>query len=88
VGGKPVRAREAETLLVGGSLAERIGASADAARTAIDPDSDIHASKEYRAHLAGVLTERAIRIAYDRALAAAPTAQDIRRTLEMMSRYA
>jgi aerobic carbon-monoxide dehydrogenase medium subunit len=88
VGGKPVRAREAETLLVGGSLAERIGASADAARTAIDPDSDIHASKEYRAHLAGVLTERAIRIAYERALAAAPTAQDIRRTLEMMSRYA
>ncbi len=88
VGGKPVRAREAETLLVGGSVPERIGASADAVRTAIDPEADIHASKEYRAHLAGVLTERAIRIAYKRALAAAPAALDVRRTLETMSRYA
>ncbi len=88
VGGKPVRAREAETLLVGDSVPERIGASADAARTAIDPEADIHASKEYRAHLAGVLTERAIRIAYERALAAAPAALDVRRALETMSRYA
>ena len=37
----------------------------DAARTAIEPEADIHASKEFRAHLAGVLTERAIRLAYD-----------------------
>src|SRR5262249_19936197 len=64
VGGKPARAREAETLLAGGSVDERVGAAADAARSAIDPEADIHASKEYRAHLAGVLTERAVRLAY------------------------
>jgi carbon-monoxide dehydrogenase medium subunit len=88
VGGKPVRAREAETVLVGGSVPERVGATADAARTAIEPEADIHASKEFRAHLAGVLTERAIRLAYDRALATAPSALDVRRTLETMGRYA
>ena len=88
VGGAPARAREAETLLVGGSVSERVGAAADAARSAIDPEADIHASKEYRAHLAGVLTERAIHVAYDRALAAAPSALDVRRSLEAMSRHA
>jgi aerobic carbon-monoxide dehydrogenase medium subunit len=88
VGGKPVRAREAETLLLGGSVPERAGAAADAARTAIEPDADIHASKEYRAHLAGVLTERAIRVAYERALQAAPAALDVRRALETRQRRA
>jgi carbon-monoxide dehydrogenase medium subunit len=88
VGGKPVRAREAETLLVGGSVLERVAAAASAARTAIDPEADIHASKEYRTHLAGVLTERAIHRAHERALAGAPAALDIRRTLETLGRYA
>ena len=88
VGGKPVRAREAETLLLGGSVPERAGAAADAARTAIEPEADIHASKEYRAHLAGVLTERAIRLAYERAMQTAPAALDIRRALESMQRRA
>jgi aerobic carbon-monoxide dehydrogenase medium subunit len=88
VGGLPVRAREAETLLVGGNVPERAGAAADAARTAIEPEADIHASKEYRAHLAGVLTERGIRLAYERALRTAAAALDVRRTLETMSRYA
>ena len=88
VGGTPVRAREAETLLIGSSVLERVSAAADAVRSAIDPDADIHASKEYRAHLAGVLTERAVRLAYERALANAPAALDVRRALETMSRYA
>jgi aerobic carbon-monoxide dehydrogenase medium subunit len=88
VGGKPVRAREAETLLVGGSVYERASAAANAARSAIDPDADIHATKEYRAHLAGVLTERAIRLAYERAVSRAPAALDVRRALETMSRHA
>src|SRR5579872_7362055 len=87
VGGKPVRVREAETLLVGASVAERAAAAADAARSAIEPDADIHASREYRAHLANVLTERAIRVASERALARAPAALDVRRALETMSRY-
>jgi aerobic carbon-monoxide dehydrogenase medium subunit len=88
VGGKPVRAREAETLLVGGTVAERASAAANAVRTSVDPDADIHASKEYRTHLAGVLTERAIRIANERALAGAAAALDIRRALDTMGRYA
>jgi hypothetical protein len=54
----------------------------------IDPDPDIHALKEYRTHLAGVLTERAIRLAHERALAQAPAALDVRRALETMSRHA
>jgi carbon-monoxide dehydrogenase medium subunit len=87
VGGKPVRAREAETLLLGGTVEERVGAAADAARTAIEPEADIHASKEYRAHLAGVLTERAIRIAQHRAQPT-PAALDARRALESMQRRA
>ncbi len=36
-----------------------------AARAAIDPGDDIHATAEYRRHLAGVLTVRAIRQALD-----------------------
>ena len=88
VGAKPLRARMAETVLIGGSVPERIAAAADAVRTSIDPDADIHASKEYRIHLAGVLTERAIRVAYERALAVAPAPRDGRRALETMDRYA
>jgi carbon-monoxide dehydrogenase medium subunit len=88
VGGKPFRAREAETLLVGGNVSERVGAAADAARTAIEPDADIHASKEYRSHLAGVLTERAIRLANERAVERGAVALDPRRTLETMQRRA
>jgi aerobic carbon-monoxide dehydrogenase medium subunit len=88
VGGKPVRAREAETVLVGGSMVERASAAANAARSAIDPDADIHATKDYRAHLAGVLTERAIHVAHERARASAPAALDVRRALETMSRQA
>ena len=88
VGGRPARAREAETLLVGGRVPERALAAAEAARSAIDPDADIHATKEYRTHLAGVLTERAIRLAHERALGLAPSALDVRRTLESLSRHA
>ncbi len=101
VGGHPERAREAETLLIGGSVQERANAAANAAKTSIDPDADIHASKEYRAHLAGVLTERAIRLAGERAIFSgsnldpdsnpnpnAPAALDVRRALETLGRYA
>jgi carbon-monoxide dehydrogenase medium subunit len=88
VGGKPARAREAETVLIGGSVPERSSAAANAVRTSIDPDTDIHATKEYRAHLAGVLTERAIGLASKRAIADAPAALDVRRALETLGRYA
>lgn len=41
-------------------------AVAEAVRAAIDPQDDIHATAEYRHHIAGVLTERAIRQALSR----------------------
>jgi carbon-monoxide dehydrogenase medium subunit len=47
------------------------GANAlDALAAAIDPQSDIHASADFRRHLARELTQRAVAAAYDNALAA------------------
>jgi aerobic carbon-monoxide dehydrogenase medium subunit len=68
VGGVPVRAKEAEALVTGGPLdAARVDAFTDAVRAAVDPQSDIHATAEYRRHLAGVLAVRALRRAVERA---------------------
>ncbi len=68
VGGRPVRAREAERHLVGETLADHVlAAVAEAVRQAIAPESDIHATAEYRRHLAGVLAVRALRLAAERA---------------------
>ncbi|MCU1656495.1 MAG: molybdopterin dehydrogenase FAD-binding protein [Pseudonocardiales bacterium] len=43
-------------------------AAAVAAREQVEPEPDIHASADYRRHLAGVLTERALREAHAEAL--------------------
>lgn len=68
VGDRPVRAREAERRLTGESLAPAVLAdAAEAARRAIDPGSDIHATAAYRRHVAGVLVQRALRLAAARA---------------------
>src|SRR5262249_58605512 len=68
VGDGPVRAREAETLLAGQPLTPALVAEAVAAvRRAIDPGGDIHATAEYRRHVAGVLVGRAITAAGARA---------------------
>jgi len=68
VGDRPVRAREAEALLAGESLTpSRLADAAAAVRRAIDPGGDIHATAEYRRHVAGVLAGRAIRLAAARA---------------------
>ncbi len=88
VSGKPVRACEAETLLVGASVPERAAAAAEAARSAIDPETDIHATRAYRTHLAGVLTERAIRLAHERARMLAPSSLDVRQPLGSLGRHA
>jgi carbon-monoxide dehydrogenase medium subunit len=67
-GGAPVRARAAETALVGHPLVpERLDAAAAAVREAVDPPSDIHAPAAYRRHVAGVLAVRALRRAAERA---------------------
>ena len=42
-------------------------AATDLARQQVDPEADIHASADYRRHLAGVLTARVLAQAYDAA---------------------
>ena len=69
VGDGPVNARQAAEMLIGQApTPEAIGAAAEkAADDEIDPGSDIHASAEYRRHLAQVLARRALTQAFDRA---------------------
>jgi carbon-monoxide dehydrogenase medium subunit len=62
---KPVRAKDAEALLVGreaGSSAFRD--AAEAARAAFEPFGDIHASSEYKSELVAVMTRRALERAF------------------------
>ena len=68
VGDGPVEAHQASELLVGKDLSsELMRAAAETAKGEIDPGSDIHASAEYRRHLAGVLSFRALSKAFERA---------------------
>ena len=64
VGPGPVRARKAEERLrgerLGESLFQHISSSVS---EELEPDSDLHASAEYRRRVAGVLTRRALVIA-------------------------
>jgi aerobic carbon-monoxide dehydrogenase medium subunit len=72
VGATPVRAAEAERLLAGRSPSEALWEeAAEAVRAAVEPDGDIHASAEYRKHVSGVLTQRALREALTRVKEAA-----------------
>jgi len=58
----PVRLRAAEEILERDGLGESaIEAAAARAAELVQPDSDVHASADYRRHLTGVLTARAIR---------------------------
>lgn len=70
VGDGPVNARQAAGMLKGQAPApEIIQATAEAAaENEIDPGSDIHASAEYRRHLAKVLARRALTQAFERAI--------------------
>lgn len=71
VGPTPVVAREAARALVGAKLSPK--ALEDVGRRvseSVTPDSDLHASSEYRKHVAGVLTRRALARAAERAIGA------------------
>ncbi len=68
VGPTALRATEAETLLAGQKLDEELTLRAIASvRAAISPETDLHASSDYRRHLAGVLAGRALAAAWRRA---------------------
>lgn len=63
----PVRLRAAEEILEREGLSDAsVEAAAARAAELVEPDSDIHASAEYRRHLTRVLTRRAIRRAWAR----------------------
>ena len=69
VGDGPVAAQQAVGMLKGAELTPESMrlAARTAAQEDIDPGSDIHASAEFRRHLAEVLAYRALQKAYDRA---------------------
>ena len=69
-GARPVRARACERYLTGKEPTERnLRLAGQRASAGIDFLSDIHGSAEYREHLTGVFTGRALAAAVDRAAA-------------------
>lgn len=71
VGDGPIEARQAAALLAGEVLSEEAleAAVAHAGNEEIEPTDDIHASAEFKRHLARVLSRRALRKAAERARA-------------------
>jgi CO/xanthine dehydrogenase FAD-binding subunit len=68
IGPTALRASEAEGLLIGHSLEpDLVSRVIGAVRAVIEPETDLHASSDYRRHLAGVLTGRALAAAWRRA---------------------
>jgi len=68
VGPTALRATAAEDLLIGQALEpDLVSRVIDAVRATIEPETDLHASSDYRRHLAGVLTGRALAAAWRRA---------------------
>jgi CO/xanthine dehydrogenase FAD-binding subunit len=68
VGPTALRATEAEGLLIGHALEPDLtNRVIEAVRATIEPETDLHASSDYRRHLAGVLTGRAFAAAWHRA---------------------
>ncbi|MBS0529983.1 MAG: xanthine dehydrogenase family protein subunit M [Proteobacteria bacterium] len=69
VGETPMRASEAEALLEGQPYSDGlVDAAINAIRASVEPNTDLHASSDYRRHLVGILAERAIRKAWTRAM--------------------
>ena len=60
-GSVPVRVPEAESMLVGNKpSAETFASAAGIVAATVEPSADIHGTKNYRKHLAGVLTRRGL----------------------------
>ena len=69
---RAVRASEAEALLAGRALDQAsLDAACEAARACVSPNTDLHASSDYRRHLVEVLTAKALDAAWRRAREAA-----------------
>ncbi|MBP0623754.1 FAD binding domain-containing protein [Cupriavidus consociatus] len=67
VGDTPLRRPESEAVLTGSALSDAVVAEAvQAACVSLEPNVDLHASPEFRRHLAGVLMERVLRKAWQR----------------------
>jgi CO/xanthine dehydrogenase FAD-binding subunit len=65
---RAVRAGEAEALLKGRALEPKLlDAACEAARVCVTPNTDLHASSDYRRHLVGVLIAKALTAAWERA---------------------
>jgi CO/xanthine dehydrogenase FAD-binding subunit len=68
VGAVPARVEELEQALVDRpATSAALSEAGQIASARLDPEGDIHASAEYRREVAGVLTERALRLAVERA---------------------
>ncbi len=73
VGETPLRAPEAEALLSGRSMdAARLDEAVASIQSGVEPNSDLHASGDYRRHLVGALARRAVGTAWRRALGDLP----------------
>jgi len=73
IGATAKRAAEAESLLVGLPLDPKVLEQViGAVRGNVEPNTDLHASADYRRHLAGVLAGRAVTAAWRRAQPVAP----------------
>ena len=69
VGPAPIALNSVAMTLIGSSLEDvAIAAVADAAARTLDPDSDLHATREYRLHLARVLIRRVLSAARNEAM--------------------
>src|SRR6267154_2490965 len=68
VGETPIDAGSAADVLIGGAPTEEtIRDAAASVQTMIKPGGSVHATADYQRHIAGVLTERALQAAYQRA---------------------
>jgi carbon-monoxide dehydrogenase medium subunit len=72
VGETPVDASSAAEALIGETFSDRaVEVVAAAVQRMIEPAGNVHATADYQRHVAGVLTSRALRAAYQRIARAA-----------------